>query len=79
MKPIKFKQCNATLITSGYTDSSHDLPVHVTDEMVTVCFQFSFFEKLKLLFTNRLWVSILTDEETIYPMSFSIDRDIYYD
>jgi hypothetical protein len=71
MKPIEFKQQNVT-----YTDRQKiylPLPAHETkDGIVISCWYMSFFERVKILFTGRLYVSIITFNKQIQPIRLQV-------
>lgn len=74
MKPIGFAQQNAVLAK----DQPQYLPLPVHRELtlpgtVTSCWQLTVRERLKLLFTGRLWFSQLTFGAPLQPQLPSID------
>ena len=67
MKIIKFKECNVT-----YAENQPEylpLPAHKTsDGEVTSCWGLSFFERLKVAVTGRIYLSVLTFNQPLQPI-----------
>lgn len=73
MKPIEFKEMNCTLAKDQ--PEYLPLPVKVTDDGIVIsCWELSFKEKLKILFTGKLWVSIYTFGSRLQPQLPTIDK-----
>jgi hypothetical protein len=75
MKPTGFKESNATFAEDQ--EEYLPLPVHKRmDEEGTVvsCWKLSFFERLKVLFTGRVWYSVWTFGGPLQPQLPSIDK-----
>ena len=75
MKPIKFEEVNTTFAENQpeYTP----LPVsRKKDDMDTIvsCWSLSFKERLTILFTGKLWVTVLNFYNPLTPMFFSINK-----
>ena len=75
MKPIKFEEVNTTFAENQpeYTP----LPVYrKKDDMDTIvsCWSLSFKERLTILFTGKLWVTVLNFYNPLTPMFFSINK-----
>ncbi len=65
MKPITFKHAIKTLQPSGKTYSENvtgvdPLPVWTDGEQCVSCWQMSLAERLKALFTGRVWLAVLS-------------------
>ena len=70
MEPIKFKGYN--VVYAKDQPQYLPLPVSKTDDgEVTSCWKMSLFERLKVLFTGRIWVSMLTFNEPLQPQKIS--------
>jgi hypothetical protein len=68
MNPTKFPEQNATLAE----DQPEYLPLPVyraPDGLVVSCWTLTLRERLKLLFTGRLWLMQLTFNEPLQPQS----------
>lgn len=67
MKPVKFKGVNVT-----YAENQPEympLPVHKTpDGTVTSCWKMSFWERVKVLFTGRIFLTVLTFNKPLQPV-----------
>ena len=74
MKPIKFKESNATYAKDQ--DEYLDLPaLKYDDGTVVSCWDLSFKEALKLLFSRKLYVAVLTFNKPLQPMLLTVDKD----
>lgn len=75
MKPIKFKEYN---VTFAETQSEY-LPLPAFKERdkygkVITCWQLSFRERIKVLFTGKVWFSVLTFNQALQPQLPTIDK-----
>jgi len=69
MKPVKFKGQN-TVIKSKSNDF-YDMPILVSDTTeghVVMCYKLSFIERIRVLFTGRIWLSVLSFKKPLKPM-----------
>lgn len=69
MNPITFEQSNR-IIRKPTPQYLHlpDIPVHVDqDGCFTSCWQLSWAERLRLLFTGKLWLTLLTFNTKVQP------------
>ncbi len=75
MKIIKFKECNVT-----YAENQPEylpLPAHKTsDGKVTSCWGLSFFERLKVAVTGRIYLSVLTFNQPLQPLKMLIKKPL---
>lgn len=73
MEVIEFEGCNVT-----YAENQPEylpLPAHKTGAgKVTSCWRLSFFERLQVAFTGRIWLNILTFNKPLQPLKMSIKR-----
>ena len=76
MKPIKFEEQNCT-----YAENQPEyLPLPAfrdpNDEtgQVISCWSLSFAERLRILFTGKLWVSIMTFHQPLTPSFFTTKK-----
>ena len=73
MKPVKFKQCNVI-----YTENQPEyqpLPAYKNKSdlgEVVSCWEMSFRERLKVLFTGKVYVSLLSFNRPLTPSFLSI-------
>lgn len=66
MKPVDFEQSNVTYAK----DQSEYLPLpafRADDGMVISCWELTWRERLKIIFTGRLWISMLTFNGPLQP------------
>lgn len=72
MNPIKFKQ--QTCVYAEHQPEYKPLPACVTaDGEVVTCWQLSWKERFKLLWTGRLWLRVLTFHDRLQPQLPSVD------
>jgi hypothetical protein len=67
MKPIKFKESNVTFAEN----QKEYLPLPAfrnNDGEVISCWKITFLERIKLLFTGKLWLSCLTFNQPLQPL-----------
>ena len=75
MTPKQFKEANVTFAKDQAVYLP--LPAHrVGDERGTVifCESLSFRERIKVLFTGKLWCSLLTFNKPLTPSFFTVDK-----
>jgi len=74
MKPKYFKQHNK--VYAKDQKPYIPLPVYEDDEQggrVFHCWELTFFERIKILFTGQLWINILNFGEPLQPIRPSVD------
>ncbi len=73
MNPIKFKECNIT-----YAENQKEyLPLPVlkcADGQVLSCWKLSFFERVKIILTGKVWLNILTFNQPLQPIIMMINK-----
>lgn len=78
MKPIKFKESNITLAKDQ--PQYQQLPIHRdgkdNEGRVTSCWKLSFKERIKLLFTGNLWLSMMTFHKQPMPVLPTVHKYI---
>jgi len=75
MKIIKFKECNEMYAKDQPTYLP--LPVYkASDGEVTSCWGLSFWERLKVLFIGRIYLSLLTFNCPSQPQKMSVDNPV---
>ncbi len=76
MKPIKFLGHNK--IYAEDQPQYQPLPVFKADtpqgECIS-CWQLSFFERLKILFTGKLWLSLMTFNKPLTPVYPTVNME----
>jgi len=76
MTAVNFKEANV-VFAKGQPEYL-PLPAFadfVTDERVVVtCYKMSFRERLRFLFTNRIWLSVLTFGNPLQPQRMEVDK-----
>ncbi len=75
MKPIKFKGQNVTFAENQ--PEYQPLPAFKNDgpqgEVIS-CWQLSFRERLRIFFTGKLWVSLLSFNQPLTPSYFTTKK-----
>jgi len=72
MKPVNFRESN-TMIAKDQ-DEYLTLPAHITNDVsgtVIFCIKANFWERLQILFTGRIWCSLMTFKSSIQPSYFT--------
>ena len=72
MKPVKFKQCN--VIYAENQPEYQPLPAYKNKSdlgEVVNCWEISFIERLKVLFTGKVYVSLLSFNRPLTPSFLS--------
>ena len=75
MKPIKFKEQNCTFAENQ--PEYVPLPAFRADTKegeVISCWQLSFRERLRILFTGKLWVMLMTFNKPLTPSLFTTKK-----
>ena len=73
MKPIEFPEQNC--VYAKDQPEYLPLPVHKTEDgMVVSCWALTWRERVKMLFTGRMWWSVLTFNHPLQPQLPSVDR-----
>jgi hypothetical protein len=73
MKPIEFPGCNVVL---GRGQSRYqELPARSDGNCVSSCWKLTWKERLKILFTGKLWLAQLTFGHRFQPQAPSLTDD----
>lgn len=77
MKPVNFEGCN-TVFADGQPDYI-PLPGHVSVSWrVTTCWQCSFWERIQILFTGRVWLATLTFGAPLQPVRIDAKKPVLH-
>lgn len=79
MKPIQFKHANT--VYAKDQPEYQPLPVLKLDTPngeVIACWKGTFLERLKFLFTGKIWVSLMTFNQPLTPSFISLNRKEHY-
>ena len=64
MRPVPFREQNTTFLPPvGMEDKCERLPAFVGEGQVISCWRLTILERLRLLFTGRLWFSVIGDDQ----------------
>ena len=75
MNCIKFKQCNS--IYAKDQDDYLSLQVHKTDDgIVTSCWKMNWKERLKVLFSGKVYLQILTFNQQLQPQKMTVENPV---
>jgi len=75
MKPVKFKECN--VIFAEQQNQYNDLPALKYENRegnVITSWKMSPWERLRILFTGRVWINTLTFNRDLQPVFVSVKR-----
>lgn len=75
MKAVEFKEVNTTFAKDQ--PQYHPLPGHKYDEpegRFVFCMKMSFIERLRVLFTGRVWCSLMTFNNPLTPSRHSTKK-----
>ena len=73
MDIVEFKGCNTTYAKDQ--PEYLDLPCFKTpDGEIITCWKLSFRERLKILFTGKMWLNVLTFNSPLQPLRMSVDK-----
>lgn len=80
MKPFKFKHHNA--IAGDGQKEYVPLPIlrfgNDPEGQIVSCWKLSFKEKVKILFTGKMWLSMFTYQSDLQPSLMSVHRKAMY-
>jgi hypothetical protein len=79
MKPIEFKHQN--IIFAKDQPEYQPLPALRIDSPsgeVISCWKMNFKERIKVLFTGRVWLSLMSFNKPLTPSFMSVNRDAVY-
>jgi len=73
MKPIDFSEQNVCYAVRQ--PEYLPLPAHRTDDgLVISCWKLSWYERFKIIFTGKVWLSVLTFNSLLQPQRPSIHK-----
>ncbi len=73
MKIAKFNECNVTFAEKQ--PEYQPLPSYKTEDgLVVSCWELSFLEKMKVLFTGKVWVGLLTFNKPLQPQLITVNK-----
>ena len=79
MIPIKFKEQNCVFAEDQ--PEYYPLPAHKVDEpegRIISCWKLNFIERLRILFSGKLWVSLMTFNQPLTPSHFTTKKSDYF-
>ncbi len=75
MKPVDFKEANKTLNAPNGTPGVLPLRVRSTDTECISLWRVPIKERLRLLFTGKIWCYVMSLTGTQPPISLSVKKD----
>jgi len=73
MKPIDFPE--KTCVYAENQPEYIPLPVHKTEDgIVTSCWKLSLKERIRVLFSGKIWCGIMTFNKPLQPQKLSIEK-----
>lgn len=74
MKPIKFKESNSVFAENQ--DEYKSLPAFVDkDGIVVTCYKLSFIDIVKVIFTGKIWLGVMTFKKPLQPQLLSVNKE----
>jgi len=74
MKPIKFKESNSVFAENK--DEYKSLPAFVDkDGIVVTCYKLSFIDIVKVIFTGKIWLGVMTFKKPLQPQLLSVNKE----
>jgi len=69
-RPVKFKQANAELTKNNEIS----MPVYIDHEIgcIISCWKMPFIRRLKVLFTGRIWLNVLSKKHPLLYIESSV-------
>ena len=77
MKPEKFKECNV-VYGEGQKEYLPLPALRFDDGTVVMCWKLSWKELFKVVFSRKVWVSLLTFNRPLQPISVSVDHEDFF-
>lgn len=79
MKPVKFKEQNVVFAENQpeYTPLPA-LRLDTTDGQVVTCWKMSFKERIRVLFTGKVWMSLLSFNKPLTPSFLSTKKSEHF-
>lgn len=76
MTPVPFREANTVFkAPAGMEDKVGDLPAFRGEGQVISCWHLTLWERIKLLFTGRLWFSVIGTAQP--PIWLGVNRPFY--
>jgi len=73
MKPVKFAECNT--IYAEHQEEYQPLPAcRFRDGSLVTCWHLSLAERLRLLFSGKLWLNVLTFNQPLQPLFMTTEK-----
>ena len=76
MKAIEFKGFN-TVYAKDQPEYLNLPGLKMPDGELITCWKLSIKERLKILFTGKVWLSLLTFNKPLQPVKITIDKPFY--
>ena len=77
MEPVKFPECNVTFAKDQ--DEYLDLPAFRSNEgEVVSCWTMGLRERLKVLFTGKVYLTLLTFNRKLQPQRLTVDKPVKF-
>lgn len=73
MENIEFEECNVEIAKDQKEYKS--VWAFVDDDMVVLCYKLNAWERIKLLFTGKLWLAFLTFRKSLQPHLPSVNKN----
>lgn len=73
MNPVKFAEQNTTW-AEDQTNDYQPLPAYSNEEQTVSCWRLTLRERIKLLFTGRLWLQQMNFGEPLQPQYLTTEK-----
>lgn len=77
MELVKFKECNV-VYGEGQKEYLPLPALRFDDGTVVMCWKLSWKELFKVMFRRKIWVSLLTFNHPLQPISVSVDHEDFF-
>ena len=77
MELVKFKECNV-VYGEGQKEYMPLPALRFDDGTVVMCWKLSWKELFKVVFRRKIWVSLLTFNKPLQPISVSVDHEDFF-
>ena len=81
MKAVDFKESNHKFAEDQ--DQYHTLPGHFNKKIPSIgefifCMKLGFWERVRILFTGKMWCALLTHNKPLQPSRFSVKKSDFF-
>ena len=74
MEAIKFKECNVDFAKNQEEYKTLPAFADTKNGVVTTCYKLSLKDLIKIIFTRKIWLSLLTFNKPLTPQLLSVNK-----